>query len=40
MPVLVEKSLTNEIDLDQFISEELPFELINRGFELLHEGKM
>ena len=37
--MLVEKSLKNEIDLEQFISKELPMEQINEGFHLLHEGK-
>lgn len=40
VPKLVEKSLNNEIPLNQFISAELPFEQINEVFEMLHEGKI
>lgn len=37
--MLVEKVLKNEINLDQFVTKELPFKEINDAFELLHSGK-
>ncbi|XKL68683.1 hypothetical protein PGB90_006452 [Kerria lacca] len=39
VPMLVEKVLKNEINLDQFVTKELPFKEINDAFELLHSGK-
>lgn len=38
VPKLVEKYLKKEINLDDFVTAELPLDKINEGFELLHEG--
>lgn len=39
VPKLVEEYLNGKLDLDSFITHKLPFNEINRGFELLHSGK-
>ena len=39
LPGMVEQAMRGEIDLDPFITHELPLEQINDAFELMHEGK-
>ncbi|XP_020094885.1 alcohol dehydrogenase-like 3 [Ananas comosus] len=41
LPAIVDKCLTGEIrlNLDGFITHELPFTEINKAFQLLEEGK-
>ncbi len=39
LPGMVEQSMNGEIDLDPFITHELPLEDINEAFELMHSGK-
>jgi len=39
LPGMVEQAMRGEIDLDPFITHELPLERINEAFELMHEGK-
>ena len=39
LPGMVEQSMRGEIDLDPFITHNLPLERINEAFDLLHEGK-
>ncbi|MCA1714938.1 MAG: S-(hydroxymethyl)glutathione dehydrogenase/class III alcohol dehydrogenase [Gammaproteobacteria bacterium] len=39
LPGMVEQAMHGEIDLDPFITHELPLERINEAFELMHAGK-
>jgi len=39
LPGMVEHSMRGEIDLDPFITHNLPLEQINEAFDLMHEGK-
>ncbi|MDQ3270377.1 MAG: S-(hydroxymethyl)glutathione dehydrogenase/class III alcohol dehydrogenase [Pseudomonadota bacterium] len=39
LPGMVEQVMRGEIDLDPFITHELPLERINEAFDLMHEGK-
>ncbi|MCY7353982.1 MAG: S-(hydroxymethyl)glutathione dehydrogenase/class III alcohol dehydrogenase [Lysobacter sp.] len=39
LPGMVEQAMSGEIDLDPFITHELPLERINEAFELMHAGK-
>ncbi|MGY0559041.1 S-(hydroxymethyl)glutathione dehydrogenase/class III alcohol dehydrogenase [Lysobacter sp. A421] len=39
LPGMVEQVMRGEIDLDPFITHQLPLERINEAFDLLHEGK-
>ena len=39
LPGMVDQAMSGEIDLDPFITHELPLERINEAFELMHEGK-
>jgi len=39
LPGMVDQAMNGEIQLDPFISHELPLERINEAFELMHEGK-
>jgi len=39
LPGMVEQAMNGEIDLDPFITHELPLERINEAFELMHAGK-
>ncbi|RNF82873.1 S-(hydroxymethyl)glutathione dehydrogenase/class III alcohol dehydrogenase [Montanilutibacter psychrotolerans] len=39
LPGMVEQAMRGEIDLDPFITHELPLERINDAFDLMHEGK-
>ncbi|KAK9507551.1 hypothetical protein O3M35_007380 [Rhynocoris fuscipes] len=39
VPELVETYLNGKLDLDNFVTNNLPFSEINQGFELLHSGK-
>lgn len=39
LPGMVEQAMAGEIDLDPFITHELPLEQINEAFDLMHEGK-
>jgi S-(hydroxymethyl)glutathione dehydrogenase / alcohol dehydrogenase len=39
LPGMVEQAMRGEIDLDPFITHELPLERINEAFDLMHEGK-
>ncbi len=39
LPGMVEQAMAGEIDLDPFITHELPLERINEAFELMHAGK-
>ncbi|KAG8286864.1 hypothetical protein J6590_049874 [Homalodisca vitripennis] len=39
VPKLVDQYLAGSLKLDEFISDVLPFEKINEGFDLLHAGK-
>ena len=38
VPGLVDKYLSGELTLDRYITHRLPFDKINEGFHLLHEG--
>ena len=39
LPGYVEKYLSGELKVDEFISYTMPLEEINKAFELMHEGK-
>ncbi len=39
LPGMVEQAMRGEIDLDPFVTHELPLEKINEAFGLMHEGK-
>ncbi|PMR68380.1 S-(hydroxymethyl)glutathione dehydrogenase/class III alcohol dehydrogenase, partial [Halomonas heilongjiangensis] len=39
LPGYVERYMNGEINIDDFITHDLPFEQINEAFELLHAGK-
>jgi S-(hydroxymethyl)glutathione dehydrogenase/alcohol dehydrogenase len=39
LPGMVDQAMTGEIQLDPFITHELPLERINEAFDLMHEGK-
>ena len=39
LPGMVEQAMRGEIDLDPYITHEMPLERINEAFELMHEGK-
>ncbi len=39
LPGMVEQSMRGEIDLDPFITHNLPLDQINEAFDLMHEGK-
>jgi len=39
LPGMVEQAMRGEIDIDPFITHELPLERINEAFDLMHEGK-
>jgi S-(hydroxymethyl)glutathione dehydrogenase/alcohol dehydrogenase len=39
LPGMVEQAMRKEIDLDAFITHEMPLERINEAFDLMHEGK-
>ena len=39
LPGMVEQAMRGEIDLDPFITHEMPLERINEAFDLMHEGK-
>ncbi|TCS39672.1 S-(hydroxymethyl)glutathione dehydrogenase/alcohol dehydrogenase [Paucimonas lemoignei] len=39
LPGMVEQSMRGEIDLDPYITHNLPLERINEAFDLMHEGK-
>lgn len=39
LPGMVEASMRGEIQLDPFITHNLPLERINEAFDLMHEGK-
>jgi S-(hydroxymethyl)glutathione dehydrogenase / alcohol dehydrogenase len=39
LPGMVEQAMNGEIDLDPFITHNLPLEQINEAFELMHAGK-
>jgi S-(hydroxymethyl)glutathione dehydrogenase / alcohol dehydrogenase len=39
LPGMVEQAMRGEIQLDPFITHELPLERINEAFELMHAGK-
>ena len=39
LPGMVEQAMRGEIDLDPFITHEMPLEAINEAFELMHAGK-
>ena len=39
LPDMVEQAMRGEIDLDPFITHELPLERINEAFDLMHAGK-
>ncbi len=39
LPGMVEQAMRGEIDLDPFITHELPLERINEAFDLMHSGE-
>jgi len=39
LPGMVEQAMRGEIDIDPFITHNLPLEQINEAFDLMHEGK-
>lgn len=39
LPTYVEKYMSGEIKLDEFVTFKLPLEKINEAFDLMHEGK-
>jgi len=39
LPGMVEQAMRGEIDIDPFITHNLPLEKINEAFDLMHEGK-
>lgn len=39
LPELVDKYVDNKINLDDFVTHELPFEKINESFDILYQGK-
>lgn len=39
VPKLVEDYMNKKLKVDEFVTHTLPFEKINEGFDLLHEGK-
>ena len=40
LPGYVDRYLAGELKIDEFVTEELPLEQINRAFDLMHEGKV
>ncbi|PRY68298.1 zinc-binding dehydrogenase, partial [Halomonas ventosae] len=39
LPGYVERYMNGEINIDDFITHDMPFEQINEAFELLHRGE-
>lgn len=39
IPKLVEDYMSKKLELDRFVTQKLPFDKINEGFDLLHAGK-
>ena len=39
LPGMVDQVIRGELDLDPFITHQLPLERINEAFDLMHEGK-
>ncbi|XP_042034062.1 alcohol dehydrogenase-like 7 isoform X2 [Salvia splendens] len=39
IPILVNKYMDKELELDKFVTHEVGFEEINKAFDLLHQGK-
>jgi S-(hydroxymethyl)glutathione dehydrogenase/alcohol dehydrogenase len=39
LPGMVEDAMRGDIDLDPFITHNMPLEQINKAFDLMHEGK-
>jgi len=39
LPAMVEDAMRGDIDLDPFITHNMPLEQINEAFDLMHEGK-
>ncbi|MDX2091264.1 MAG: S-(hydroxymethyl)glutathione dehydrogenase/class III alcohol dehydrogenase [Kofleriaceae bacterium] len=39
LPGMVEQAMRGEIQLDPYITHEMPLEQINKAFDLMHEGK-
>lgn len=39
IPLLIKRYLSNELELDKFVTHEMKFEDINDAFKLLLEGK-
>lgn len=39
VPKLVEDYMNKKLKVDEFVTHTLPFEKINEGFDLLHQGK-
>ena len=39
VPMLVEKYLAKHIKVDEFVTHTLSMDDINKGFDLMHEGK-
>ncbi|MDW5378910.1 S-(hydroxymethyl)glutathione dehydrogenase/class III alcohol dehydrogenase [Halomonas sp. HP20-15] len=39
LPGYVERYMSGEIKIDEFVTHDMPFEQINEAFELLHQGK-
>jgi len=39
LPDYVQRYMDGEIKIDEFITQDMPFEEINEAFELLHAGK-
>lgn len=39
LPLLVDKYLRKEINVDDFVTHDIPFESINEAFDLMREGK-
>jgi len=39
LPGYVDRYMSGEIDIDSFVTHDLPLEKINEAFDLLHEGK-
>jgi S-(hydroxymethyl)glutathione dehydrogenase/alcohol dehydrogenase len=40
LPGYVDRYLEGELKIDEFVTEVLPLEEINRAFDLMHEGKV
>lgn len=38
VPQLVEQYMAGKLKVDEFVSHNLPFEEVNKGFELMHSG--